>query len=359
MSENPYKLFAERLNALPNGFPPTEDGAELRLLEKFCAPDEAALAAKLRLTLETAEQIAERTSGDPVEVKELLRSMRRKGLVRVGKGDGGLAYGLLPFAIGIYENQAGSIDEEMARLFEDYYMQAFSRALTMKPSVHRVIPVDQSVQTGMEIQPYENVTEIIDNAKAWGVMDCICRNQKALIGDPCDHPLESCMIFSQKSGIFDGHSFIRALSHEEAIDTLQMVADAGLVHCVGNHQEDMVYICNCCTCSCGILRGMADLGLANVIAASAFVNQVDEDLCVGCEDCIEYCQFDALEMGGDVIQISETRCVGCGVCVPNCEDNALRLVRRPEEEVMLPPVTESDWMAHRAAILGLDLSEVM
>jgi len=44
MSKNPYKRLAERLNALPNGFPPTEDGAELRLLEKLYTPEEAALA---------------------------------------------------------------------------------------------------------------------------------------------------------------------------------------------------------------------------------------------------------------------------------------------------------------------------
>ena len=32
MSQEAYKKLAERLDALPNGFPPTEDGVELRLL---------------------------------------------------------------------------------------------------------------------------------------------------------------------------------------------------------------------------------------------------------------------------------------------------------------------------------------
>ena len=59
MTPDPYKLLAERLDALPNGFPPTADGSELRLLEKLFTPEEAELASQLRLTLETPERLAE------------------------------------------------------------------------------------------------------------------------------------------------------------------------------------------------------------------------------------------------------------------------------------------------------------
>ena len=38
MNDAVYKKLAERLDALPNGFPPTEDGAELRLLAKIFTP---------------------------------------------------------------------------------------------------------------------------------------------------------------------------------------------------------------------------------------------------------------------------------------------------------------------------------
>ncbi len=34
MNENAYRTLAQRLDALPNGFSPTPDGAELRLLAK-------------------------------------------------------------------------------------------------------------------------------------------------------------------------------------------------------------------------------------------------------------------------------------------------------------------------------------
>jgi len=122
--------------------------------------------------------------------------------------------------------------------------------------------------------------------------------------------------------------------------TLHRAAQAGLVHCVSNNQKEMWYICNCCTCSCSVLRGMAEMGIANVVARSAFVNQVDESLCIGCGECLDLCQFNALTLG-DVITVQGIRCVGCGLCVPVCPQEALSLVRRPGEDA--PPETEEAW----------------
>jgi Pyruvate/2-oxoacid:ferredoxin oxidoreductase delta subunit len=165
---------------------------------------------------------------------------------------------------------------------------------------------------------------------------------------------------NKRPNVFEDQEHIRALTRQEALATLQRSADAGLVHSVSNNQRGTHYICNCCTCSCGILRGMADLGIANVVARSAFVNTVDESLCLGCEDCLEYCQFDALALDEDfIMQVNRLRCVGCGVCVPSCQDEALSLVRRPQEEVKAPPSTILDWGMERAMVRGLDLSRIL
>jgi electron transport complex protein RnfB len=358
MNENPYKLLAERLDALPNGFPPTDDGAELRLLAKLFSEEEAALAAQLRLTLETAAQIAARIGGDRKALRKQLKSMARRGLIAAGRAKGGLGYGLLPFAIGIYEMQFPTIDAELAQLFEDYYQKAFRQALTMQPPLTRVIPIGESMRMDVEVRPFESMTDIVNSAQAWGVVDCICRTQQALIGDPCEHPLDVCMLLSETPGVFDHSPAVRSLTREEAMATLQRAADAGLVHSVSNNQQGMWYICNCCTCSCAVLRGMADLGIANIIARSAFVNQVDEALCAGCGLCVEHCQFGALSLE-DIVSVDRIRCVGCGLCVSACPDEALSLVRRPDEEILTPPVTEADWRAERAAARGLDLGEVL
>jgi len=353
MNTNPYKQLAQRLDALPNGFPATDDGRELKLLAKIFTPEEAELAALLIPSLETVEEIVARTGRDAAGLSSQLKGMSRRGLIEAGKKGGGLGFKLMPFVVGIYEAQVSTMDEELARLFEDYFQSSFRQMLAVKPQFHRVIPVNETIRNTMEVRPFESAAEIVNRMQSWGVQDCICRKQKALIGEACEHPVDICMVLNPRPNAFDGNTVIHALTHDEAMKTLRRAAEAGLVHSVSNSEEGVYYICNCCTCSCGILRGMAELGIANVVAKSAFVNQVNEVLCNGCEDCIQSCQFDALTMEDMFAQVNTIRCVGCGVCVIACSTGALGLVRRPEEEVLQIPSTPADWRTQRTVERGL------
>jgi len=359
MTDNPYQRLAQRLDSLPNGFPPTQDGSELRLLACLFGPEEAELAASLRLSRETPEQVASRTGCDPEQVRLMLKSMARRGLISAGRVEDGVGYGLLPFVVGIYENQIGRLDAALALLFEDYYKKAFNGILGVSPPVHRVIPVGESVRVDLEIRPYESAAQIVANAQAWGVLDCICRKQKALIGQACQHPIDVCLAMSSKPGAFDHSSDLRAVTQDEALETLQRAARAGLVHSVSNNQRGNWYICSCCTCSCGVLRGLVELGIADVVARSPFVIQVDEARCSGCQDCLDACQFGALSLEGIVARVDARRCTGCGVCVLTCAEGALGLVRRPEAEIEAPPLSEDDWRLARAAARGIDLGQVL
>lgn len=356
MDKKVYKPLAERLDALPNGFPPTDDGSELRLLAYLFSPEEADLAAQLRATPESTTEIVERIGGDRDTVDGLLKGMARKGLITIEKVNGEKHYSLMPFVVGFYEEQGSTIDEELAHLVEDYFQQAFKEVLGVEPQLHRVVPVNKTIQTDIEVHPYESVVDIVAGAKAWSVFDCICRKQKALIGDPCEHPVDICMAFSEIPGAFDGSSRFKAVTQEEAIETLQRASEAGLVHSVSNRQEGIGYICNCCTCSCGILRGMSEMGVANAVARSAFMNKVDSDICSGCETCLDYCQFNALTMADGIAVVSDQLCMGCGVCVPFCETEAMTLVRRPEEDILHIPVTKEDWGGERAKARSIDLN---
>ena len=358
-NQNPYKLLAEHLDHLPNGFPPTDDGVELRLLARLFSPEEAWLAAQLRLSLETAEQIAARMGIEPPSsLRDQLKSMARRGLIRAGRTETGIGFASLPFVVGIYEMQVDRLDAELAALFEEYFHRGFWQMLDFRPAVHRVIPVAESVRVDMHIEPYESVADILATAQAWGVLDCICRKQKALIGEPCEHPVDVCLAMSQKPGAFDQSTTVRALSLDQAKEVLKRAARAGLVHSVSNSQSGIGYVCNCCTCSCGVLRGMAEMGLAGVVAHSSFVNHVDEELCVGCELCLESCLFGALSMDG-VARVDALRCAGCGVCVSSCPEGALILVQRPPQDVELPPADELAWLQARAAARGLEPGSVL
>jgi electron transport complex protein RnfB len=353
-----YQQLANRLDELPNGFPPTEDGVELRLLAKLFSPEEAALASELRLTLETSKEIAGRIGGEEAELRGMLKDMAKRGLIKAGRTKGGLGFAIMPFVVGFYENQLASIDREFAQLFEMYYQKVFKQVFTLRPAVHRVIPIGAAIQMDMQVHPYESAADIISQAKAWGVLDCICRKQKALIGEPCEHPLDTCMVMSEIPNAFNGNPLIQSQTKDEAMETLRRAAEAGLVHTVSNRQEGISYICNCCTCSCGVLRGLAEMGVANVVARSAFVCQVDEALCVGCELCLDACQFGALSLG-EVIQIQKERCVGCGLCALSCPEGALVLVSRPNEDITSPPLSEKEWMRERAASRGIPAEKLL
>jgi ferredoxin len=349
-----YLRLARRLDALPEGFPATESGVELELLAKLFTPEEAALASELSLTPETARDIAARIGADARATRRQLKQMARRGLIAVEQVDRRLGFRLLPFVVGIYELQAGTIDAELAQLFEAYYHEALGRMIAVEPPVHRVVPIGESVQMEMDIQPFESALNIVDAARAWGVTDCVCRKQQALIGEPCEHPLDVCMVLSDRPNAFGdpasesvAGSAVRPLTKEGALTTLQRAADAGLVHAVTNSREGLGYICNCCTCACGILRGMADLGLRNVVAPSTFVNRATPDLCIACGACVDRCPFGALTLEATV-RVDALRCVGCGVCIPVCPVDALHLEKRPQNERPCPPETLDDWRAIRA-----------
>jgi electron transport complex protein RnfB len=344
-----YKQLAYQLDSLPQGFPATESGVELRILQLLFSPEEASLASKLQSDPETPSQIAARCDMDTQTVYPLLKEMSRKGLIKIIQEEGHLKFGLMPFVVGFYEMQGSRMNTEFAQLVEEYFKTGFEKVVKIQPQFHRVIPVRKSVSRNLEIHPYESAAQIIENAKSWGVTDCICRVQKKLIGEPCSHPIDVCMILSQSDGAFDNSKSIRTLTKEEALATLDRAADAGLVHSVSNYQEDFWYICNCCTCACGILRSMKDFGLANVIARSSFVNQVIEEDCTGCGSCVDFCYFGALSVDLTA-HVNQTRCVGCGVCVDQCPSGALHLVNRPAEEVKPTPRTEKDWLQERASL---------
>jgi Pyruvate/2-oxoacid:ferredoxin oxidoreductase delta subunit len=358
VEQDVYKRLANRLDALPNGFPTTEDGVELELLAQLFSPEEAQCASQLRLTPETPAQLAARIGKDSQAVRALLKSMAKKGLIEVHRLENGLGYALMPFVVGFYERQIERLDGELARLMESYFRQAFKIVLPVEPQFHRVIPIDEAIPVDIEVHPFESAAAIINRAQAWGVIDCICRKQKALIGEACSHPIEMCMIFSNTPGAFDHSPSVKALTREESLKTLRQAAEAGLVHTIGNHRDHESYICNCCTCSCGILRGVAELGVANVVARSAFISQVDLTACIGCEDCINFCQFDALTLVDGAVEVNRRRCVGCGQCVMHCTQEALTLVRRPEEEIKPIPATMLDWQNERSSARGKDVNEV-
>jgi ferredoxin len=318
------------------------------MLAKIFTPEEAALACMLRLEAAPAAAIAERAGSDLKETRNTLKRMVAKGLIDIKRGEGEFAYALRPFVVGFYEGQLPRMDAEMAGLFEQYYHETKGGVLRDTPSLHRIIPVGRAIPLQVEIHPFERATEILEGALSWGVRECICRKQQHLLGKDCGHPLESCLVFAPVKNAFDRSTFDRAIAKEEALQILRMTEDAGLVHSTGNYRDGIDYICNCCTCCCGIMRGIAEYGIMSAVAGSDFQVELDADSCTACGDCIQRCQFHALSLSGTVVDIDRARCMGCGLCVVACATEGLHLERRKVGELSTPPADIREWRAQRA-----------
>jgi H+/Na+-translocating ferredoxin:NAD+ oxidoreductase subunit B len=199
------------------------------------------------------------------------------------------------------------------------------------------------------VMPYEKASTYLDQARSWGVLDCICRVQKRLIGQGCNHTVKNCLVFSPKPGAFQKSEEIETISHEKALEILAEADREGLVHSINNAQTEVYYVCNCCTCSCGVLRGMVEYGSENSIARSDFYAVADQDVCSGCEICLERCAFEAISMEDGLCQVERSRCYGCGLCISTCDTGALSLVQKSPEELAPPPADDDAWRRIRAA----------
>jgi electron transport complex protein RnfB len=347
---NDYKKLAEELDRIPNGFPRTESGVELKLLAKLFTPEDAALASSLSLEPKSLKEIAEANDLEEAVTKARLISMVKRGLIDVKREEGrGFVFHLIPMVVGFYERQNAKIDKEFAELFEQYYHERFHETMLSQPSVHRIIPLEKAIPVDIDVMPYEKASTYLDKAQSWGVLDCICRVQKRLIGQGCDHTVRNCLVFSPKPGAFQKSEEIETISHEEALKILAEADSEGLVHSINNAQTEVYYVCNCCTCSCGVLRGMVEYGSENSIARSDFYAVVDPDLCSGCEICLERCSFNAITMVDGICEVDRASCYGCGLCISTCDTEALSLVQKSPEELAPPPADDDAWRRIRAA----------
>lgn len=357
MSEEVYRRLAQRLDTVPNGFPATESGVEIELLARLFTREEAILASTMRLTPEPAGDIAARAGIDSTVASNTLDGMVGKGLIRSEQDKGQRTFGLGRRLVGTLGQGLILRDAELARLFEQYYRETRGISLQYPPASFRVIPVQEAIPVDLEIHPYEQAVTMLENARSWGVRECVCRLSQHAIGKDCGHPVEVCIVFSPVEGTFDNSEIDRAISKEEVLDILRQSEDAGLVHTTMNYGDQPFNICNCCTCSCGVLRGVAEFGIPTAIARSDFYSTIRADLCNGCPYCVERCQFGALSVPEGTAVVDRARCVGCGVCTTVCPTGALQLERRPEGENPPTPSDFGDWITQFAESRGMSLGD--
>jgi H+/Na+-translocating ferredoxin:NAD+ oxidoreductase subunit B len=348
-----YKRLAEKLDAMPNGFPSTESGVELKILQKIFTPEDAELALKIRPIPETAAQIAKRL-GKPVdEMEALLDAMVKKGQIGSARMNDQQVFVFFPFVFGIFEFQQPRLDKELAELVEEYQPSLMGTLGHYAPAVMRVVPVNIQIDAQHQVQPYEDLLHTLEKAKSFQIMDCICKKEKGLLGDPCKHPMEVCMAFANHEGAFDKYPLGRVISKEEAIEVVRKADEEGLVHATFNVQNGQMFVCNCCSCCCGMLRGMNQYNAPNLMAKSNYLATINQDTCASCGICAdERCPVKAIAETDSGYEVQQDRCIGCGICVPTCATDSITLVRKPDAVHETPPDHLMDWYFKRAQSRG-------
>jgi len=358
MSDKSYKKLATVLDTLPNGFPSTDDGIEIKLLKKIFSPDEAELFCDLKLSFETVEQVAERT-GRPLEgLEDALSIMKEKGQV-FGVDLGGIKlFKMLPWAFGICEFQVPHMDRELAKMCEEYGQVYGPQFFSNKPQLMQVVPIESQIKGVQEALPYEKVSNIIENSQSMMYFDCICKKEKKLVDDPCNRPMQVCTGFAPIPGVFDDHPYGKTMTKEEAYKLLNKAEEEGLVHVTWNVKSGHFFICNCCGCCCGVLKGINELGIdASKVINSYYFAEIDPDECTACGTCADdRCQVNAIEEADDVYKVIPEKCIGCGLCVTTCPVEAISLIRKPEDQIETPPNDEMEWYNKRAQLRGVDIS---
>jgi ferredoxin len=341
MESTEYERLADALDHLPNGFPRTDSGVELEILRRIFSSEEAHVASMLDRHHRHYKVIATNAQRPVEQVRSLLLAMVKRGLVEPDSSRN--AFRLLPWVVGIYEAQLEQIDHSYAHLIEEYFASGGAEGIMRpQPALHRVVPAHNAMKPEW-ILPYDDVRALLDASRVFNVRPCICRKQQDYIGRRCEFPTDICINFSTH----DRPPRPGDISKAEAVALLDHAEKLGLVHTVNNVIEGVHYVCNCCSCCCGILRGITDWGIEHSVAHSNYYTTIDTDTCTGCGVCETRCQMSAITLQDGVAVINQQQCIGCGLCVTGCPSGAAQLHLKPEDQIVHPPQDFATWEQER------------
>ncbi len=354
MTNDIYRELQRRLDKYSLGFPETETGVEIKILKKLFSQDDADLFLALSPILEKPEAIAKRRN-QPVEaIAKQLEDMAARGLLFRRKKDDVVKYGAIPFVHGVFEFQVSRMDKDLAEMVDQYYHDGFNQAIIKGNDYFlRTVPINQSIDVKQNVAVYEDACEILRNMNLIVVTDCICRKQKDMLGGSCGKPLEVCFMFGSMAQYYLDHDMGRQVNADEAIRILESAQEAGLVTQPATAQNPSG-MCSCCGDCCGILGSINLHPRPAEIVFSNYYAALDQELCTGCETCVDRCQMNALRMNDDELaEINPDRCIGCGLCVITCPADALTLTPKSDDLRRVPPVSGFDQMAAMAQKRGI------
>jgi len=322
------------------GFP--ESKGLIAILEHLITPEQAMIASNLP---GTPEEVATNTGIDEAKVKQHLEDMFDKGVV-FPRGDMEkrekyrFARDIIQFHDATQAN--GKLNPASERklfdLWHEFCRQEMYPFMAMfvqnlPQPMNKVIPAYKAIKDLDDVQPWENFREIINAQDKLAVVPCSCRYRTTAVEEHCNYTRETdewkCLQFGRGAEYAIARGSGREITREEALEIADKIEEQGLVH-MGNYDDSMNLntSCQCCQDCCEIFVSMTqnDVELSKVYAPNRFKAEIDPEECTGCEICIDYCQFNAIDLDdNDIARVDYQNCYGCGICVVKCSTGAASL----------------------------------
>lgn len=226
-------------------------------------------------------------------------------------------YGMLDvFVVSRKEEYDIKFTEEERRELDAWYFDAYYEWLV---SVHEEVPTKDIVL------PLDEMLDFIDSQGDRPVYLNVC-DCKSLSGK-CGLPTKTCITYKNGINTFADRGLSEQIDAERAKEIVREADRSGLMHTCNPNG-----ICNCCDDCCYLFRGQELLQSYGVWPATAYVVEMDRDVCVNCGLCVKRCRMHAFEKTDGQVSLNTAHCAGCGLCVNTCPKKALKLVERKTSE---------------------------
>ena len=302
------------------------------ILELFHSESEARFLLALPRTL---DEIAGKLGEERAVIEHALEGFCRRGFVLGKKSTDGTIYALvndlLDFLLHdklVFERLSeANLKDRFLDLCNDLFEKELSQdARLSKLTVPqaRVIPVEKVIPMKWgEVLPLEKISDVLESATVIAQTECTCR----VMARNCDNPTDVCVIFNDFANIFIDRGVARKITKEEAFSILGKCEELGLVHNLNNSDSTgLEFLCNCSTCCCMVLRGMALMGKEDICFKSRYLSRPNHEKCTACGICVDRCQFNAISIQDDTAVVNDGKCFGCGLCASGCPEEAIDLV---------------------------------
>lgn len=283
---------------------------------------------------------------DMNELRALLDGLYSKGAITgepVKSGStGAMGYSLMPIVIGMFEMQVDRLTPEYTRDFEEYlHGDLRDVLLNGRTGQVRTVPVGAAVESTREVGTYDDIKAYVRSARGpFAVMNCVCRQAKDLLDDPCDHGdlRETCLTIGDAAIHMNRRGNARIVERDEFLGFLDRAERKGFVVQPQNNRNPE-FICCCCGDCCEILTSAKKIPRPADFFHTNYHAENDGATCTGCATCVDRCPMEALAMedagrAGAAV-VDRDRCIGCGLCVSSCPTGSLDLVKK--SRAAIPP----------------------